>query len=69
MIQYCFRAFKIFLNNISDPILYNEVGNKKKKDYQVVGVYKTEYVNNIKSNYQVYTNYMENDFLDLFLKY
>lgn len=46
---------------------YNQKSEYKDKKYLVVGVYKTNFEKYVEAEYPVYVNYIEYDFLDLFL--
>lgn len=63
---YCNNLSKCIGNEISLST-YDEQSNIQKKDYIISGIYDTEYEKYISSEYPIYVNYMEYDFLDLFL--
>ncbi|MDD2469446.1 MAG: ABC transporter ATP-binding protein/permease [Bacilli bacterium] len=65
-----FQYFDNILDSVGKTIYlntYSQDGNFKDNNYIVSGVYKTDFEKHIKDSYGVYVNYMEEDFLDLFL--
>lgn len=63
-----------YANSIEDCIgntislsVYTQKSKFIEKKYKIVGIYSTDYSNSIQADYPIYVNYMEYDFLDLFL--
>lgn len=46
--------------------VYDSNNNPSKREYMIVGVYKTDFKQHLNDNYSIYVNYMEYDFFDLF---
>lgn len=58
---------KDYLNKKITFDVYDEKNNHTQKEYIVVGIYKSNYSQHIENTYSVYVNYIESDFLDLFI--
>lgn len=64
---HLFDTIKESLNyNITFDV-YDKKNNHIKKEYTIVGIYKTDFEYHLNNNYSLYVNYIEEDFLALFL--